>query len=57
MAIKITKEPDIYVTEGELERYRDEYNKCMAHYAGPRITLEEFIRNRQREGSKENRQE
>lgn len=49
MGIKIVKEPDVHVTEGELERYRDEYQKSFSHYAGPRVTLEEFIRGKQRE--------
>jgi hypothetical protein len=44
MAIKIIPEPDIRVTAGELERFRREYDKAFAFYAGPRPTLEEYIR-------------
>lgn len=51
MAIKIVREPDVHVTEGELERYRYEYERAMAMYAGPPITLEEFIRRRRGEDS------
>lgn len=47
MAIKIVKEPDVHVTEGELARYREEYQKAFSHYAGPKVTLEEFIRMKQ----------
>lgn len=46
MSIKIIKEPDVHVTEGELARYRAEYERVMSYYAGPPITLEEFIRGR-----------
>lgn len=49
MAIKIIDEPDIRLTQGELHRYRDEYDKAMQYYAGPRPTLEEWIRSRQAE--------
>ena len=44
MGIKIIREPDVHVTAGDLARYREEYNRCMAYYCGPRPTLEEFIR-------------
>lgn len=44
MAINIIKEPDVNVTEGDLARYRAEYESFMRYYAGPPITLEEYIR-------------
>ena len=44
MAIKIIEEPDIHLTDGELHRYRQEYDRAMSYYAGPRPTLEEWIR-------------
>lgn len=44
MAIKIIKEPDIHITSGDLARYREEYDRAMMYYAGPRPTLEEWIR-------------
>lgn len=44
MAIKIIDEPDVRVTASELARYREEWRKFMSYYAGPPITLEEFIR-------------
>jgi hypothetical protein len=48
MSIKIIKlESDVEVTEGELFRYEEEYRKAFAMYAGPRPSLEEFIRDRQ----------
>lgn len=53
MAIKIIGEPDVHVTQGDLERYREEYQKAFSHYAGPRVTLEEFIRRKQRERGRE----
>jgi hypothetical protein len=46
MSIKIIEEPTIHITQGDLARYRDEYNKFMQYYAGPVITLEEYIRSR-----------
>lgn len=55
MGIKIIKEPDVHVTEGELARYREEYQKAFSHYCGPRPTLEEFIRGKQGGRTKANR--
>jgi hypothetical protein len=46
MSIKIVKEPDIHVTAGDLARYRQEWMNFMSMYAGPPITLEEYIRGR-----------
>ena len=46
MSIKVISEPDIHVTAGALARYRHDYEKFMGHYAGPPITLEEYIRQR-----------
>lgn len=46
MAIKIIHEPDIHITAGDLARYRHDYDKFLGHYAGPPITLEEYIRAR-----------
>lgn len=47
MTIKITHEPDIHITAGDLARYRHDYHIFMGHYAGPPIALEEYIRGRQ----------
>lgn len=45
MAIKISDEkPDVVVTESELRRYKDEYQKAFMFYAGTPPSLEEFIR-------------
>lgn len=44
MSIKIIKEPNIHITAGELARYRAAYEAAMRFYAGPPITLEEWIR-------------
>jgi hypothetical protein len=51
MVIKIIKEPDTYVSPGELARYRQEYDSFMSYYAGPYISLEEYIQRRKREGT------
>ena len=50
MTIKIVDEPDVCVTIGDLTRYRHEYEQFMRGYAGPPMTLEEFIRTRDRTG-------
>jgi hypothetical protein len=45
MAIRIKdQKPDVYVTESELRRYKDEYQKAFMFYSGTPPTLEEFIR-------------
>lgn len=44
MSIKIIDEPDVHVTVGDLARYRKQYEDFMRMYAGPPITLEEYIR-------------
>ena len=44
MAIKVTPQPDVYVTEEEFRRFKDLYNKSFTHYVGPPPSLEEFIR-------------
>lgn len=48
MSIKIIKQPDVYVTEGELARYMQEYQQAFMFHAGPKPTLEEFVRSRKR---------
>lgn len=47
MAIKIIREPDVHVTEGELSRYQQEYQRAFSYYAGPLPTFEEFVRRKQ----------
>ena len=46
MTIKIIKEPDVEVTEGELRRYAADYERDHMFYAGPLPTLAEYIRSR-----------
>ncbi len=47
MAIKIVdNEPDVVVTESELRRYKDEYKRDYAMYAGSPPSLEDYIRSR-----------
>lgn len=46
MSIIVDKKPDVHVTESELRRYRDEYQKAYMFYAGTPPTLEDFIRRR-----------
>lgn len=47
MSIKIIdEEPELRLTSGELARWRREYEQAMSMYAGPPITLEDFIRSR-----------
>lgn len=47
MAIRvIDQKPDVHVTESELRRFRDEYQRTYMFYAGTPPTLEDFIRNR-----------
>lgn len=50
MSIKIIKEPDLQLTEAELNRYRQEYQKAMMFRVGPYPTLEEWIRGRKKMG-------
>lgn len=50
MSIRIIHEPEIHITAGDLARYRSEYEKAFSYHCGPRPTLEEYIRNRQRDG-------
>lgn len=47
MGIRIIHVPDVEVTEGELARYQQEYQKAFMFYAGPVPTLAEYIRQRQ----------
>lgn len=54
MSIKIIKEPDIHVTEGELQRYQEEYQSAYSMYCGPIPTLEEYIRMRKKQKKNEN---
>lgn len=49
MSIKIIKEPDVHVTEGDLQRYREQYQKDYSMYCGPMPTLEEYIRRKLKE--------
>lgn len=44
MAIKITDDDDVHVSSSELVKYRNEYNSFMRYFAGPFMTLEEYIR-------------
>jgi hypothetical protein len=53
MSIRIIEEPTIHLTEGALARYVHEYNRFMSYYAGPPITLEEYIRGRQNAQARE----
>lgn len=46
MGIKIIKERDVEVTEGDLERYRADYVRDFAFYSGPLPTLVEYIARR-----------
>jgi hypothetical protein len=50
MSIRIVKRPaDVFVTEDELARYKEEHKKAFAMYAGTPPTLEEYIRQKQTE--------
>jgi SH3-like domain-containing protein len=49
VAIEIIKEPTVHVTEGELARYTEDYQRDHMFYAGPLETLEEYIRRRQQQ--------
>jgi hypothetical protein len=52
MAIKIIEdENDVVLTREEHDRLQDEYSKCMAYYAGPKISFETWVRNRQKDDS------
>jgi hypothetical protein len=48
MSIKVIPEPDVYVTQDELERLRQEYAKAMAYYAGPVPSFETWVKNHKR---------
>lgn len=49
MAICIIDEPDVAVTSGEFQRYKQEYFNFLHYYAGPHISLEDYIRNKKRD--------
>lgn len=44
MSVKGTQEDDVYLSPGDLIRYRQMYDNFMSYYAGLHITFEEFIR-------------
>ena len=44
MTIIVRKVSRIELTQEELERYRDEYNKAMQYYAGPAISFETWVK-------------
>lgn len=46
MAINIIKEKDIYVTEEELNKYREEYLTRYSMYVGSKPSLENYIKAR-----------
>lgn len=49
MTIRIIKEQPVNVTEGDLQRYKSDYQRDHAFYAGPLPALEEYIRRRQQQ--------
>lgn len=54
MAIKIIdKKPDIYITQVDYDRYSYDYENAYRHYAGKIPTLEEYIRRRIEDSSKQ----
>ena len=46
MAIIVVEQPDIYLTEGELRKLRDEYRNTFSMYCGTPPSFEEFVRSR-----------
>ena len=53
MTIKVLPEPDIHISQEELERLQDEYQKAMAYYAGHRMSFEVWLRKRLQAGDEE----
>lgn len=49
MSIKIIPEPDVYVTQEEIERLRQEYAKAMSYYSGPVPSFETWVKQRKRQ--------
>lgn len=50
MAVKIIKEPDVYLTQSEYNRLMAEYHKAFSMYAGTPPTFEEWVRRSGRSG-------
>jgi hypothetical protein len=44
MAIKIIKEQDVYLTNGEFHRLKHEYDLTFSFYSGPVPTFEDWVR-------------
>ena len=50
MSIRIVKRPaDVFVTEDDLARYKEQHQKTFAMYSGTPPSLEEYIRQKQTE--------
>ncbi len=45
MAIKVVKEPDIHLTQGEIERLRPEYRRSQMYTTQP-VSFETWLRSR-----------
>lgn len=48
MAIKVTKQHDVHVSERELRSYQEEYRRFCMGYCGAPPSLEDFIRSQQK---------
>lgn len=47
MTIEIIQRPPIRLTQGEYERLHHEYEQSRRYYAGPQISFETWLRERQ----------
>ena len=51
MAIIIKPEPDVYVTESELAKYREQYQQDYMTYCGTPPTLNEYIARKKKQAA------
>ena len=49
MAIKIIREPDVHVTDGDLARYSKQFRQDYSYYSGPLPTFEEYVRRKEQQ--------
>ncbi len=54
MAIKITEEPDVYMTAEERDYWMYQYHQAFMYHTGPKPSFEAWVR-RQLNGRKERR--
>jgi len=53
MAIHVIDDPDVYLTQSELARYRAEYNQAFSFYAGPPPSFNSWVAQRKAQQTRE----